>query len=89
MLDDSCDSITFGYGDFQFNRQTGDVVFKLSPTDDYVKVIRQIGTLLFPIIDHSVKSGGLPVHAGVLEQEAGALSSPLRVIPASRPAAGG
>ena len=66
---DGWHSLAFGYGTFWFDEKSGDVVFEISPSDEYIKVIRQACTLLYPIIDGAVRAGGLPVHAGLLERE--------------------
>jgi SynChlorMet cassette protein ScmC len=59
----------FGYGTFWFDGADGDVIFEISPTEIEVKMIRQAGTLLYPIIDGAVRAGGLPVHAGTLARD--------------------
>jgi len=66
---ESWHSKAFGYGTFLFSEKTGDVVFEIAPTDDHVKVIRQIATLIYPLINNSVSRGGLPVHAGILARD--------------------
>jgi len=61
---------------FWFHEAGRDVVCQVTDEDDYVALILQISTLLYPIVDQLVSQGGLPVHAGVLARDGKCLIIP-------------